>query len=140
MNPVKKTQPSKIQKIKKPNIPIDLITLNASGEILGRLSTKVAILLRGKDLANFQPNIICRRRVVVLNAGQIKTTGKKMNQKMYYRHSGYLGNLKSQTMAEIYKKNPAKILELAVWGMLPKNKLRKVWMRNLQIYNGEKDA
>lgn len=119
---------------------IETRKIDASGQILGRLATQVANLLRGKDKPNFRPYLAMGAKVIVANAANIRVTGSKMTDKIYYRHSGYLGNLKSQTMKEIYQKNPAEIIRRAVWGMLPKNKLRKHWMKNLQIFNGEQNA
>ncbi|MEK7142731.1 MAG: 50S ribosomal protein L13 [Patescibacteria group bacterium] len=117
------------------------MTINADGEILGRLATKIAIILRGKDKPTFRPNLLCGDKVIVHNIQKLKVTGKKT--KIYYRHSGVLGNLKSQTLKDLLKKDPGEVLRKAVYGMLPKNKLRKDWMKNLTIEkekNNEKIA
>jgi large subunit ribosomal protein L13 len=115
--------------------------IDADGQILGRLSTRVADLLRGKLKPTFMPNILMGDKVIIYNASKIKVTGtNKMIQKTYYRHSGYLGNLKSQTMADLMRTDPSKIILYAVSGMLPKNKLRKQWLKNLTIENGAKNA
>ena len=129
----------KIPKRKKPNnsSKVDVITINADGETLGRLATKIAIILRGKDKPSFRPNLLCGDKVVVNNIGKLKVTGKKT--KIYYRHSGYLGNLKSRTLKDLLKKNPAEVLSKAVYGMLPKNKLRKEWLKNLLIEKEKND-
>lgn len=111
--------------------------IDASGKVLGRLATEVANILRGKNKPDFYPNRLVGDKVIVTNASKIIVTGKKMKNKIYYHHTGYLGHLKSKTMEEIFKKNPSEILRRAVNGMLPKNKLRKYWMKNLNIYNNE---
>lgn len=79
-------------------------------------------------------------KVIITNAAKIKVTGAKLVNKIYYKHSGYIGHLKSQNLGEKMRKNPAEVLKKAIYGMLPKNKLRKIWMKNLFIYNGEKNA
>lgn len=85
------------------------------------------------------PNILMGDKVIITNAAKIKVTGtNKMIQKRYYRHSGYLGNLKSESMADLMRTNPSKIILHSVSGMLPKNKLRKEWLKNLTILNGDK--
>lgn len=114
--------------------------IDASGKVLGRLSTEVADLLRGKNKVEFLPNILIGDKVIIYNASKIIVTGKKMEQKMYYRHSGYIGNLKSQSMKEIFAKDPSIILRKSIEGMLPKNKLQSKWMINLEIYNNEISA
>lgn len=137
----KKQSPKKVQK-KLPQKPQpssrqETQTLDASGKILGRLTTEVAILLRGKNKPSFRPNLLCGDKVVIVNAAKIRVTGNKMLDKKYYRHSGYMGHLKTQTMAELFRKNPSEIIRRAVRGMLPKNKLQARWMNNLKIYNGD---
>lgn len=115
-------------------------TLDASGKILGRLATEAAILIRGKNKPSFRPNLLCGDKVVIVNASKMRVTGDKMDDKRYYRHSGYLGNLRSETLAEVWRKNPAEVLSRAIKGMLPKNKLQAAWLKNLEIYNGEKNG
>lgn len=114
--------------------------LDASGKILGRLSTEVATILRGKNKPTFVPYLASGDKVIITNASKIKVTGAKLTGKIYYRHSGYMGHLKSQNLGEKLRKNPAEVLRKSIYGMLPKNKLRKIWMKNLFIYNGEKNA
>ncbi|MGA2666941.1 MAG: 50S ribosomal protein L13 [Patescibacteria group bacterium] len=134
----------KVNKVVEPKkIKPEVIThkIDASDQILGRLSTRVADLLRGKGKPTFRPNILMGDKVLITNAAKIKVTGtNKMIQKKYYRHSGYLGNLKSQTMADLMRVDPSRIILHAVSGMLPKNKLRKEWLKNLTILNGEKNG
>ncbi|MBM2820589.1 MAG: ribosomal protein [Candidatus Berkelbacteria bacterium] len=105
--------------------------------MLGRLATSVANLLRGKGKVEFRPHILIGDKVIITNASKIKVTGNKMISKIYWKHSGYIGNLKSETMMDVYRKNPSEILRRAVKGMLPKNKLQDKWMKNLTIYNGD---
>ncbi len=108
---------------------------------MGRLSTRVADLLRGKGKPTFAPNVLMGDKVVITNAAKIRVTGaNKMIQKRYYRHSGYLGNLYSVSMADLMRTDPSKIILHSVAGMLPKNKLRKEWLKNLTILNGEKNG
>lgn len=107
--------------------------LDAKDQIVGRLATKIAHILRGKNKADFNYNTDCGDIVEITNIKQIKTTGKKMEQKIYYRHSGYIGNMKQATMAKVFAKDPSKILKLAVSRMLPKNKLRAPMLKRLII-------
>lgn len=124
-------------KINKPVFKPKVFEIDASGKILGRLSTEVATILRGKNKPEFKPNLIIGDKVIINNAAKIKVTGSKMTQKIYYHHTGYLGHLKSCTLKELFKKNPSEVIKRSIWGMLPKNKLRKIWMQNLIIKNGE---
>jgi len=128
----------KIKKVvrKKPEpIKRNIHEMDATGKILGRLATEVAILLRGKNKANFQPHIDQGEHVIVNNASKIKVTGKKLDQKIYYHFSGYPGGLKKKKMGEVFSKNPADVLKRAVWNMLPKNKLRNNMIKRLKIMN-----
>ena len=108
-------------------------TINAEGEPLGRLASKIALLLRGKHKKDFQPHKDMGDFVVVENIEKMKITGKKMQQRKYYRHSGYLGGLKEISLSMLFKKDPAEVLKKAVWGMLPKNKLRARMIKRLKI-------
>lgn len=108
-------------------------TIDANGQVLGRLATKIALILRGKNKVSFNYNVDGGDFVEITNIGQIKVTGKKMEQKIYYRHSGYIGNMKQETMAKAFEKDPSKILKLAVSRMLPKNKLRAPMLKRLTI-------
>lgn len=111
--------------------------IDAKDCVLGRLAPIIANKLRGKDKPIFSPHVDCGDFVVVINADKIKLTGAKLDQKMYYRHSGYPGGLKSETAKELLKRKPTQVLELAVSGMLPKNGLRKVFMKKLKLYSTE---
>ena len=113
------------------------LLLDASDKTLGRLSTKVAFILMGKDKAQYTPNNDLGDYVVIINAEKIKITGNKDTQKNYYRHSGYPGGLKSTTFLDMIEKKPEEIIFKAVQGMLPKNKLSKTMISKLKVYEGE---
>jgi large subunit ribosomal protein L13 len=122
---------------KKPIQPNKTITheFDATGLVLGRLATKIADALRGKGKPSFRPYLSMGDKVIISNAAKIVLTGKKLDQKEYYHHTGYLGHLKTVTAKELMVKDPGDILRRAVYGMLPKNKLRDGWMKNLTINN-----
>ncbi len=107
--------------------------IDATGKVLGRLATEIAILLRGKHKADFVPYKDMGDFVMIKNINKIKLTGKKMEQKKYYRHSGYLGGLKEIPLEKVFEKNPDLVLKKAVFGMLPKNKLRAKMIKRLKI-------
>jgi len=110
-------------------------TIDAADKSLGRLASQIAILLRGKHKPDFAPYKNAANFVVVKNADKIKITGKKLKQKMYYRHSGYIGGLTETPMEKVVaKKGFGEVLRKAVWGMLPKNKLRAKQIKRLKIY------
>lgn len=108
-------------------------TIDATDRILGRLATEIATLLRGKHKEDFVPNKDAGDFVVVKNFSKIKITGKKMEQKKYYRHSGYPGGLKEIVLSQLFKKDPVQVLRGAVWGMMPKNRLRKEQIKRLKV-------
>ena len=108
-------------------------TIDASDKILGRLASKIAVLLRGKHRPNFVSYKDMGDFVVVKNVGEIKFTGKKKEQKKYYRHSGYMGGLKEVPLGVLFEKDPAEVLRKAVFGMLPKNKLRAKQIKRLKF-------
>lgn len=110
--------------------------IDAEGQTLGRLAAKVACLLRGKNKAYFTPHQECGDFVVIINADKITVSGNKLDNKKYYRHSGYMGGLKESTLREVFAKKPADPLEKAIRGMLPHNRLgRKIFM-NAKVYAG----
>jgi large subunit ribosomal protein L13 len=113
-------------------------TIDATNKILGRLATEVAILLRGKNKPNFAPHLDIGDEVTVINTDKIKVTGQKMKQKIYYRHSGYPGGLKVRRLEEMMEKDSREVVRKAVYGMLPKNKLRDKIIKRLKLYKGEK--
>lgn len=119
---------------KAKDITRDWHQVDATDMVLGRVSTEIAQLLIGKNKPYFTGHLDCGDYVVVTNANQIKVTGGKMNAKNYYRHSNYPGGLKSETLKEKMEKDPRKVIELAVKGMLPKNKLRDKRMRRLKVF------
>jgi large subunit ribosomal protein L13 len=110
--------------------------IDATDQILGRLATQAATLLRGKDRADFTPHVAGQTHVIVINAEKVAVTGQKLEQKRYYRHSGRPGSLKSRTLAEQQAKDARVPLEKAIVGMLPKNKLQDVWRNHLHVYVG----
>ena len=110
----------------------DTHTIDATDQVLGRLATEIAILLRGKHKPNFVFNQDVGDFVVIKNADKIKLTGKKMENKLYYRHSGYLGHLKKIPLKKVFEKDPGEVLKRAVYGMLPKNKLRVEQIKRLK--------
>lgn len=109
--------------------------IDASGKSLGRLAAEIAILLRGKNKPNFSPNINNEDKVIVINVAKLKPLGKKAELKKYYRHSGYLGGIKEITYKELFSQNPSIVLKKAVYGMLPRNKLRAKMIKNLILFN-----
>ncbi len=115
------------------NIERKTHTIDASGQTVGRLSTQIAQLLRGKHKPEFVPHIDLGDVVYVKNVKELKFSGKKLEQKKYFRFTGYVGNLKTEKMSELYKKNPAEIIRKAVKQMLPNNKLRNDMMKRLII-------
>ena len=119
----------------KPAVVRQTHNLDATGQILGRLATQIAILLRGKHRPTFVRHLDLGDTVIVKNAGQIKVSGKKMIQKIYYRHTGHPGGLKATQLAALWAKNPTEVLRRAVWNMLPKNKLRDQMIKRLKITN-----
>ncbi len=113
------------------------ILIDATDKILGRLATKIALILQGKTDTNFAPHKEGATTVVVINSEKLKTTGKKFQQKKYYHHTGWPGGIKEKTLKELFEKDPCEVLKKAVWGMLPKNKLRVRRMKRLKMYRGE---
>ena len=120
--------------MKNNQIARDWYLIDAKDKVLGRLSTSVANLLRGKGKVNFVPNMDLGDYVVVINARNIKLTGNKLNDKKYYSHTGYLGNLKTKTMSDLMKTTPEEVIKMSIQGMLPKNKLNTSFMDRLKVY------
>jgi len=110
--------------------------IDAKGQTLGRLATKLAVILKGKNKVDFAPHVDNWDYVIVLNADKFAVTGKKLTDKLYYRHTGYLGGLKETPLEDMLVKKPLRALELAVSGMLPKNKLRKDMISRLKWFTG----
>ena len=112
------------------------LIVDAKDQRLGRLATRIADNLRGKTKPVYTPHIDTGDFVVVINASRIAVTGRKMDNKIYYRHTGYPGGLKQRTLAEMMDKKPEEVIRLAVKGMLPKNRLGRAQLRKLKIYAG----
>jgi len=110
--------------------------IDAEGQTLGRLATRIANLLRGKEKPIFTPHIDCGDFVIVINASKIRVTGKKISDKIYYRHSGYPGGLKQETLGDLLKRHPEEVIRSAVKGMLPHNRLGRKIINKLKIYPG----
>lgn len=113
------------------------LLVDAKGQTVGRLATRIAQLLRGKHKSDFTPNQAGGDFVVVLNARQVTFSGDKLDSKVYTRYTGYQGGLKVTTARELLAKHPERVLERAVWGMLPKNRLGRKLIRRLKVYAGE---
>ena len=111
-------------------------TVDAEGMVLGRLATRVATILRGKHRPDFAPNVEGGDHVVVVNAARVRLTGRKLDQKFHRYHTGYPGGLKEIQYSKLLRDHPERIIEYAVWGMLPKNKLGRKLRRNLRVYAG----
>ena len=112
--------------------------VNVADKVIGREATSIANLLRGKNKPYFVSHLDCGDYVVVINAKQVKSTGRKEDQKVYTRYSGYPGGLRKETLGELRERKPEEIVRHAVSGMLPKNKLRDQWLSRLYIYTDEK--
>ena len=110
--------------------------IDATDKTLGKIATQVASLLMGKHKPIYAPHIDTGDYVVVINAAKVKVTGKKSEQKIYYRHSGYPGGLKSQNFEQLFSKDPRRVIELAVKGMLPHNNLGRAMFKKLKVYPG----
>ncbi len=122
--------------LKKEEIKRKWFLVDAEGKTLGRLCTRIAKILRGKDKPTFTPHLDCGDYVVVINADKVKVTGNKLSGKKYYRHSGYIGNLKVRDLEEMMKKSPETVIANAVRGMLPHNILGRKIFKKLKIYRG----
>ena len=112
------------------------IVLDADDKVLGRLATKVAWALMGKDKPQYAPHVDVGDHVIVINAARVKLTGRKWNDKMYYHHTGYPGGIKQESAAHLRDRAPERIVEQAVYGMLPKSKLGKKMYKKLKVYAG----
>ena len=118
------------------NIERKWYVIDAAGQTLGRLSSEVASILRGKHKATYTPHVDSGDYVIIINAGQIEMTGKKASDKVYYRHSNYPGGIKSITAGELREKNPARLLEISIKGMLPSTRLGEKQGKKLYVYGG----
>ena len=118
------------------NVDRKWFILDAEGKSLGRLASLTASLLRGKHKVTFTPHVDCGDHVIILNADKVVLTGNKLEKKYYRRHSGYVGGLKEVQYKTLMKTRPEKAVELAVWGMLPKNSIGRACMPRLKVYQG----
>lgn len=121
---------------KPAEIKRDWYVIDATGISLGRVATKAANVLRGKHKAIYTPNVDCGDYVIVINADKVKLTGNKLDQKMYYNHSGYTGGLRERTAKEMRENYPVEMVERAVKGMLPKGRLGRQMYKKLFVYEG----
>ena len=121
---------------KKEDVVHDWYLVDAKGKTLGRLSTEIARRLRGKHKPIYTPHVDTGDYIVVINASGIKVTGNKMKEKIYYKHTGYIGNLKSMNLETMMNKSPERVLTRSVRGMLPKTKLGNVMIKKLKVFAG----
>ena len=123
--------------IPKPNeVERKWYVVDASGQVLGRLATKIATVLRGKNKPQFTPHLDVGDFVVVVNAEKVRVSGKKADIKTYSHHTGYPGGLKQQVFSDLQRRHPERIIEYAVWGMLPHSRLGKQQIKKLKVYRG----
>lgn len=121
---------------KEEDVQREWYVIDASGQTLGRLAARVASVLRGKHKPVYSPSVDAGDFVIVVNAEKVHVTGRKLDQKMYYRHSGYPGGLKEITLRNLLQQHPTRVIEHAVRGMLPKNRLGRQVFRHLKVYAG----
>jgi len=121
---------------KKEDVQTEWYVVDAAGQTLGRLATRVAHILRGKHKPTFSPSVDVGDGVIVINAEKIHVTGRKLDKKMYYQHSGYPGGLKEMTLRVLLQRHPTRVIERAVKGMLPKNRLGRQMYKKLKVYAG----
>ncbi|MDR0468293.1 MAG: 50S ribosomal protein L13 [Campylobacteraceae bacterium] len=126
-----------LTKVLKPNeVERKWVVVDANGKKFGRILTEVATILRGKNKPSFTPNVDCGDYVIIINANKAVFSGNKLDSKLYHRHSGYFGSVKSEKLGELLDKNPVKLYKLAVRGMLPKTVLGKAMIKKLKVYVG----
>ena len=118
-------------------VPQNWRLIDATGKSLGRLARDVSVALQGKDRPTYTPHVLTGDHVVVVNMEKVRITGDKLLQKTYYRHSGYVGNLKSFILRDMLESHPDRVLQLAVKGMLPRNKLGRDMLKRLKVYAGD---
>ena len=127
-----------MQKTTTMKVPSDLqkkwILMDATGQTLGRFATGIAKILQGKNKPEYMPHQDAGDYVVVINAKKIVVTGNKLKDKIYYKHTGYKGSLQETTLIDMLEKNPVFVVEQAIKGMLPKNKLQEMWMKKLKVF------
>lgn len=123
--------------VKKENVNKEWVLVDAKNEVLGRLASQVAKMIRGKHKPNYTPHIDCGDNVIVINADQVRLTGKKWTDKEYVHYTGHPGGKRTRTPNDLMEKDPTRIIQKAVYGMLPKNKLGRKLQKNLFVYAGE---
>lgn len=126
-----KTFSAKAETVKR-----DWFVVDATDKTLGRLATEVARRLRGKHKPEYTPHVDTGDYIVVINAEKVRVTGNKMTDKVYYKHTGYVGNMKSVTLEKLMEKTPTRAIEIAVKGMMPKNPLGRAMYKKLKVYAG----
>lgn len=124
----------KTKSANKATVKKEWYVVDATNEVLGRLASKVALVLRGKTKPDFTPNVDCGDNVIILNADKVRLTGSKMSDKQYIRHTGYPGGQRIETPEDVLAKKPERIIEMAVKGMLPKNRLGRAIIKNMFVY------
>ena len=122
---------------KNEEIERDWYVVDAEGETLGRLASRIAPILKGKHKPIYTPHLDCGDFVIIVNAEKVRVTGRKLDQKLYYRHSGYPGGLKSISLRDQLNRYPERVLQAAIRGMLPKNKLGRRMIKKLKVYAGD---
>jgi large subunit ribosomal protein L13 len=121
---------------KPKSVQQDWYVVDADGQTLGRLASRIAVILRGKHKPEFSPAVDVGDFVIVVNAERIRVTGRKLEQKKYYRHSGYPGGLREITLADQLQRHPTRVIKAAVKGMLPRNRLGRQMLKKLKVYAG----
>lgn len=121
----------------KNTVQKEWVLVDATDQILGRLASRVSIILRGKHKASFTPHVDCGDNVIIINAEKVKLTGDKLTQREYVRHSGYPGGQKTETVENLLNRRPIAVIERSVKGMLPKNRLGSELFRNLHVFEGD---
>lgn len=122
--------------VNKETVQKNWVLVDATDEVLGRLCTRLALVLRGKHKASFTPHVDCGDFVIVINADKVKLTGKKWTDRLHFRHSGYPGGQKQESPETLYKRNPTKLVEESVRRMLPKTRLGRQMFTNLHVFSG----
>ena len=120
----------------KESVKKEWILIDAENQILGRLASRAASILRGKNKPYFTPHVDCGDHVIIINAGKVRLTGNKLDDKKYVRHSGYPGGQRERSPRELFAKKPNDVIEHAVRGMLPRNRLGRALFRNMNVYDG----
>ena len=121
---------------KKDDVERKWYVVDAKDQVLGRMASRIASCLRGKNKPVFTPNVDTGDFVIVVNADKVKVTGNKLTDKKYYHHTGYIGHIKEKSLKERMGNEPEKVIEDAVWGMLPKNRLGRAMIKKLKVYRG----